>query len=171
MRPVPGMTFVPGETTSGSVAGAHAGAVSTGDDAELQPLLRSRMIFIGAAGVAQWIIFALSMARAFFGVKMIAEEVLAFQIGTVVAAIYSLITILLLCGRSMPVPRLRMLELVAVALVVVLDVRNTIATSTPAGSELLRDADVPDPDRRLRHIQFGTDQRLPARGCDGPQSR
>src|SRR5438309_2114712 len=102
VRPVTVMTFAPRETAHGPAAVPHAGAASAGEDAELQPLLRSRMIFIGAAGVTQWIIFALSMTRAFFGVPMFAEEVLAFRIGAVIASLYALITILLLHYRAMP---------------------------------------------------------------------
>ncbi len=87
-RPEPGMTIGPGETAPGQAPVSRAGSVSTGDDAELQPLLRSRMILIGVAGVAQWAIFALGMIRMLFGVTVPDEDLRTFWTGTVVAAIY-----------------------------------------------------------------------------------
>ena len=73
-----------------------------------------------------------------FGGTISAERLYAFLMGTIVAAIYGLMTMLLLRDREMPVPRLRTLELVAIVLIVAMDVRDTITSAVhgkPRGAE------------------------------------
>ena len=54
-----GTAFAAVDATGEMEAGPRAGAGSTDDDAGiLQPLLRSRLIFIGAATLAAWLAYA-----------------------------------------------------------------------------------------------------------------
>jgi serine/threonine-protein kinase len=96
------------------------------------------MIFIGSAAMAQWAISSLGMTRLLFGITIPAGEIRSFLIGTAVAAAYALITIRLVRDRSMPVPQLRALEMVAVVLIVGFDVRDTVRYASEASPEVMK---------------------------------
>ena len=153
MDPEQGTTFAPGAGISaggpmpaidstGSISATgtvpRVGAGSTNDD-ELQPLLRSRLIFIGAASLAAWSFYALGMIGAMVrGVYSVhATSRLVQSAG--ISMLQALLVIWVVRDRRMPVRRLRVLELAALALFIGMDVRDAIAAAATARPEVLRE--------------------------------
>jgi hypothetical protein len=128
-----GMTRPP----TGADGESSLGGRSTANDAGLQPLLRSRLIFIGIASLIAWTVYSLGVIGSVIGGSYAEDALSRCVTGTAIALIESVIVVLMIRDKAMPVRRLRLFELSVITMFVGMDVRDAITDAIGAKTEVV----------------------------------
>ncbi len=131
-------TIGPAQSIGATGTAPPAGAGSSDDDAGLQPMLRSRLIFVGTVALLGWVAYALGMIASIAGGTWSGDALLRFVQSAGVSAIQALILFAIVRDRGMPVGRLRAMELAFLTLLVGMDVCDTITDAATARPEVIR---------------------------------